>query len=57
MQLTDKQVKDFQTIYERNFGVVIGSGEAATEGLRLVHLVEVVLKENFKRINSEPNEQ
>lgn len=49
MILTDEQISEFQTLYRKNFGVEISRNEALEKGLRLIRLLEVVLKKNAKK--------
>jgi len=42
--LTAQQVKRFQEIYNRNFGVSISSKEAYEEGIRLVNLIKTIYR-------------
>lgn len=44
MQLTDKQITEFQTLYHKHFGERITKERAREEGLRLIQLIELVYK-------------
>jgi hypothetical protein len=44
MQLTDQQIKDFQSLYKNHFGEEISREQALDKGKRLVWLVKSVLK-------------
>jgi len=46
MTLTDEHIADFQMLYKKHFGKDIGKDEALAKGIRLVRLMEVVLKNN-----------
>ena len=48
MQLTNEQINTFQSMYLRKFGIEITKAEALEKGLRLLCLVEIVLKEKVK---------
>jgi len=42
MQLSNEQIKDFQDLYEKNFGIKIGRDVAIEEGMKLVRLMQIV---------------
>lgn len=42
MDLTDKNISEFQMLYKKHFGVEITKEQALEKGLRLIRLVEVV---------------
>jgi hypothetical protein len=42
MQLTDKEIAEFQRIYEKEFGVKISKKDALEQGTKLINLVKVV---------------
>jgi hypothetical protein len=48
MQLTDDHLTEFQMLYRKHFGVDLTKEEALEKGLRLIRLMEVVLKESAK---------
>jgi hypothetical protein len=48
--LTDKDIGEFQMLYKKHFGKDIGKDEAMAKGIRLIRLLEVVLK------NSKPDQ-
>lgn len=42
MQLTDKEITEFQRIYEKEFGVKISKKDALEQGTKLINLVKAV---------------
>ena len=48
MNLTDEHILEFQMLYKKHFGKEISKEDALAKGIRLIRLVEVVLK------NSQP---
>jgi hypothetical protein len=42
MQLTDKQIREFQAIYIKVFGKTINKQEATTDGMALIRLVSLI---------------
>jgi hypothetical protein len=42
MQLTDKEISEFQRIYEKEFGVKISKQDALEQGIKLINLVKAV---------------
>lgn len=48
MRLEDEHIAEFQMLYRKHFGKDIGKDEALEKGLRLVHLMETVLKHDAK---------
>ena len=44
MQLSDKQITDFQKLYREHFGEQISKEEAREKGLGLIRLIELVYK-------------
>ena len=42
MNLTDKDILEFQMLYKKHFGIEITKKQALEKGLRLIRLVEVV---------------
>jgi hypothetical protein len=57
MQISDKQIKKFQILYKKKFGEDISKQDALDQGIKLVRLVEVVLKEKAKMINNKRNKK
>lgn len=49
MQLADEHIKEFQVLYKKHFGVEISTAEALTKGIRLIRLMEIVLKHEAKK--------
>lgn len=49
MQLADEHIKEFQVLYKKHFGVEINTTEALTKGIRLIRLMEIVLKHEAKK--------
>lgn len=49
MRLEDEHISEFQTLYRKHFGKDIGKDEALEKGLRLVRLMEIVLKHEAKK--------
>jgi hypothetical protein len=39
MQLKEKQIKEFQTLYKKNFGKKISKQKAIVDGMALIRLV------------------
>ena len=50
MQLTDKHIIKFQILYLEKFGIEISKAEAVEKGVRLVRLMEIILKNKNKKI-------
>ncbi len=48
MIIADEHIAEFQMLYKRHFGADISKEEALEKGLRLVRLIEVVLKQSAK---------
>jgi hypothetical protein len=44
MQLTDEDVEEFQTLYERKFGTRIDKNEAHAKAINLIRLMEIVYR-------------
>jgi hypothetical protein len=44
MELSEEQVKRFQVLYEKRFGVSLSKREATEKGLELLTLMRVVYK-------------
>lgn len=44
MNLTDENIREFQMIYQNNFGKAISKEEAMEKGIRLIRLMEIALK-------------
>lgn len=44
MQITDEQIREFQDLYKKRFGVEIDKEDARERGLRLARLIELVYK-------------
>lgn len=42
MQLSDKQITDFQTLYKNRFGKEISRKQAREKGVKLIRLVELI---------------
>ena len=42
MELSDKQISEFQRIYEKEFGVKISRQDAIDQGTKLLALVKIV---------------
>ncbi len=42
--ITDKQIKDFQVIYEKRFGKKINRDKAYEKGIRLINLLRIIYK-------------
>ena len=42
--LTDKQVTEYQEIYKKIYGKEISKQEALEQGIKLIHLMEIVYK-------------
>ena len=57
MQLTDEKIAEFQVLYKQHFGIEISKAEALEKGIRLIRLLEIVLKHESKKlqINSKTN--
>ena len=49
MHLTDETLTEFQMLYRKNFGTDISKAEALEKGLRLVRLMEIVLKHEAEK--------
>ena len=48
MQISDEHLTEFQQLYQKNFGIAISKEEALEKGLRLIDLMEILLKESTK---------
>jgi len=55
MQLADEHIKEFQTLYQKHYGTNISKAEALDKGLRLIRLMEVVLKYEAKTLTKVNN--
>ncbi len=53
MTLSDENIAAFQTLYLKKFGVEITKAEAMEKGIRLVRLMEIVLKHRAKKSEAE----
>jgi len=51
--LSEKQIQDFQNIYEKEFGKPITKAEAVRLGIKLVELMRVLISHNAKEINND----
>ena len=47
--LTDEHIAEFQMLYRKHFGEDISKDKALEKGLRLVRLMEIVLKHDAKK--------
>ena len=61
MIITDEHITEFQALYKKRYGTDISKEEALEVGLRLIRLMEIVLKETAKQptsniTNNEPTE-
>lgn len=45
MQLSDEHIRDFITLYEKHFGVILAPEEALKKGLELCVFVEIVMRD------------
>jgi len=48
MQLADEHITEFQMLYKKHFGTEISKTEALAKGIRLIRLMEIVLKHEAK---------
>ena len=48
MMIADEHIAEFQMLYKQHFGADISKEKALEKGLRLVRLMEVVLKQSAK---------
>lgn len=46
IELNEKQIKEFQEIYKSKYGKDISRDEAIKEGLNLVGLIALIIREN-----------
>ena len=53
--LTNKQVTEFQTLYQKHFGKKISKDEACDKGIRLINLVQTICNPNDKQNQKENN--
>ncbi len=44
MLLTDEHIVEFQMLYKKHFGTDISKEDALAKGIRLIRLMEIVLK-------------
>ena len=49
MQLSDEHIAEFQMLYRKNFGIDISKEDALDKGLRLIRLIEIVLKHDAEK--------
>ncbi len=49
MQIKDEQIIKFQMLYKKHFGIYITKGDALDKGIKLIRLVEIVLKNKNKK--------
>ena len=49
MQIADEHIKEFQVLYKKHYGVEISTAEALAKGIRLIRLIEIVLKFEAKQ--------
>ncbi len=49
MQLSDENISKFQMLHKKHFGDEIGKDVAYEKGIRLVRLMEIVLKSDIKK--------
>jgi len=49
MHLTDENIAEFQALYKKHYGQDISKEEALARGLRLIRLMEVVLKQSAEQ--------
>lgn len=49
MRITDQQINAFIQIYQKNFGVVLDRESAYTKGIKLVEVMQLILKDNYKK--------
>ena len=40
--LSNKQVTEFQTLYQKHFGKKISKDEACDKGIRLINLIQII---------------
>jgi hypothetical protein len=50
IELSDKQIEEYQMIYKKTFGKDISRDEAIEQGLSLIRLVAIVINESWKYI-------
>lgn len=50
MQLADADILEFQMLYKKHYGVDISTAEALEKGLRLIRLIEIVSKNEAKKL-------
>lgn len=48
MHLSDEHITEFQVLYRKHFGTDISKADAMEKGIRLVRLMEIVLKQEAK---------
>jgi len=51
--LSEKQIRDYQNLYEKQFGRPITKAEAIRAGIKLVELMRVLISHNAKEINND----
>jgi hypothetical protein len=44
MNLTEKQIRDFQSLYKRNFNVELNDVDAIRKAINLIELFKTILK-------------
>lgn len=52
MQLADEQIKKFQLLYKKHYGIEIDEAEALDKGIRLIRLTEIISKHEAKKLAS-----
>ena len=50
MQIKDEQIAKFQMLFKKHFGVNINKNDALARGIKIVRLVEIILK---NKVNNE----
>lgn len=49
MQISDEQITKFQVLYKKHFGVDINKKDALARGIKIVRLIEILLKNKVKQ--------
>jgi hypothetical protein len=49
MQIADEKITEFQMLYKKHYGEDISKAEALEKGIRLIRLMEIVLKHEAKK--------
>ncbi len=52
MQLANEQIEKFQLLYKKHYGIEIDKTEALEKGIRLIRLIEIIAKNEAKKLQT-----